>query len=204
MKSWLTYFPCLLLIGMAACQSSPKPMFRLLEGRKTGVDFVNSIKPTPDFNIFSYMYFYNGGGVGAGDFNNDGLVDLVFTANQTPDRLYLNQGGMKFTDVTETAGLRAIKGWHTGVSVVDINQDGLLDLYVSCVAKYSGAGSHNLLYICQYIDEKGIPHFVEKSREYGLDLVGFGTQAAFFDYDLDGDLDFFQLNHSCPPKRHLR
>ncbi|WP_373511297.1 VCBS repeat-containing protein, partial [Persicitalea sp.] len=101
-----------------------------------------------------------------------------------------------FKDVTDAAGLGAIKGWHTGVSVVDINQDGLLDFYVSCVAKYSGAGSHNLLYICQHIDENGVPHFVEKSREYGLDLVGFGTQAAFFDYDLDGDLDFFQLNHS--------
>lgn len=181
---------------MAACRSTPEPLFQLLESKKTGVDFVNSVKPTPGFNIFSYMYFYNGGGVGAGDFNNDGLADLFFTANQTTDRLYLNQGGLTFQDVTETAGLSAIKGWHTGVSVVDINQDGLLDLYVSCVAPYSGTNSHNLLYICQTIDAKGIPHFMEKSREYGLDLAGFGTQAAFFDYDLDGDLDFFQLNHS--------
>lgn len=171
-------------------------MFRLLEGGKTGVDFVNEVKPTPEFNIFSYMYFYNGGGVGAGDFNNDGLVDLVFTANQTADRLYLNRGEMKFEGVTMAAGLDKIKGWHTGVSVVDINQDGMLDLYISCVTKYSGAGSHNLLYVCESIDEQGVPHFVEKSREYGLDLVGLGTQAAFFDYDLDGDLDFFQLNHS--------
>ncbi len=196
MKSWLNYVSWLLLGGVFACHSSPEPMFRLLDGKKTGVDFVNSVKPTPGFNIFTYMYFYNGGGVGTGDFNNDGLVDLVFTANQTADRLYLNQGGMRFTDVTEAAGLGAVKGWHTGVSVVDINQDGLLDLYISCVAKYSGPGSHNLLYICQSIDEKGIPHFAEKSREYGLDLVGYGTQATFFDYDLDGDLDFFQLNHS--------
>ena len=196
MNVFLKYFSWLLLLGLFACNSSPEPKFRLLEGAKTGIDFVNSVKPTPEFNIFSYMYFYNGGGVGAGDFNDDGLVDLVFTANQTADRLFLNQGGMKFTDVTAAAGLDKIKGWHTGVSVVDINQDGMLDFYVSCVAKYSGAGSHNLLYVCQNIDEKGIPHFAEKSREYGLDLVGFGTQAAFFDYDLDGDLDFFQLNHS--------
>ncbi len=196
MKFLFTCFLWLLLVGMVACHSAPEPLFQLLESKKTGVDFVNSVKPTPGFSIFSYMYFYNGGGVGAGDFNNDGLVDLFFTANQTSDRLYLNQGDLKFQDVTETAGLGAIEGWHTGVSVVDINQDGLLDIYVSCVAPYSGTDSHNLLYICQTIDEKGIPHFVEKSREYGLDLVGFGTQAAFFDYDLDGDLDFFQLNHS--------
>ncbi len=191
------YFLCLLLAtGWPPAIRDRNPCFERLVSEKTGVDFVNTVKPTPGFSIFSYMYFYNGGGVGAGDFNNDGLVDLFFTANQTTDRLYLNQGGMKFTDVTEAAGLSTIKGWHTGVSVVDINQDGLLDLYVSCVAPYSGTGSHNLLYICQNIDEKGVPHFAEKSREYGLDLVGFGTQAAFFDYDLDGDLDFFQLNHS--------
>jgi hypothetical protein len=196
MNSWLNYFSWLFLGGLLACHSGPQPMFQLLDGEETGVDFVNEVKPTPEFNIFSYMYFYNGGGVGAGDFNNDGLVDLVFTANQTADRLYLNQGEMKFLDVTAASGLDKIKGWHTGVSVVDINQDGMLDMYISCVAKYSGVGSHNLLYICENIDDQGVPHFVEKSREYGLDLVGFGTQAAFFDYDLDGDLDFFQLNHS--------
>lgn len=196
MKSWLNYFSWLLLSALLACHSDPEPMFRLLTSEKTGLDFVNQVKPTPEFNIFSYMYFYNGGGVGAGDFNQDGLTDIFFTANQATDRLYLNQGRMKFKDVTEAAGLNKIKGWHTGVSVVDVNQDGLLDLYVSCVARYSGAGGHNLLYICESVDKEGIPHFVEKSREYGLNLVGFGTQAAFFDYDLDGDLDFFQLNHS--------
>ncbi|WP_373515602.1 FG-GAP repeat domain-containing protein, partial [Persicitalea sp.] len=141
MKLCHKYFSWMLLAGLFACRSSPEPMFQLLENEKTGVDFVNSVKPSPEFNIFSYMYFYNGGGVGAGDFNNDGLVDLIFTANQTADRLFLNQGNMKFKDVTDAAGLGAIKGWHTGVSVVDINQDGLLDFYVSCVAKYSGAGS---------------------------------------------------------------
>ncbi len=196
MMSWLKHFSWIFLVWLLACHSGPEPMFRLMKSTETGVDFVNEVKPTPEFNIFSYMYFYNGGGVGAGDFNNDGLVDLVFTANQASDRLYLNQGDLKFVDITDAAGLGASKGWHTGVSVVDINQDGMLDFYVSCVAKYSEAGSHNLLYICEKIDEKGIPHFVEKSQEYGLDLIGFGTQAAFFDYDMDGDLDFFQLNHS--------
>ncbi|MCU0341970.1 MAG: VCBS repeat-containing protein, partial [Spirosomaceae bacterium] len=184
---------------LVGCHPTPEPKFRVLSAEQTGLHFVNSLKPTPDLNIFNYMYFYNGGGVGAGDFNKDGLIDIFFTGNQVPNQLFLNKGRLQFEDVTKAAfapSPRAGGAWSTGVSVVDINQDGLLDIYVSCVGNFLGLQGHNLLFICKEIDKKGIPHFEEKSKEYGLDLVGFGTQAAFFDFDLDGDLDLYQLNHS--------
>ncbi|MGX5854422.1 VCBS repeat-containing protein [Dyadobacter jiangsuensis] len=170
--------------------------FELHTAERTGIDFSNTLKPTNDFNIFYYMYFYNGGGVGAGDLNNDGLVDLCFTGNQEPNRIYLNRSGLKFEDVTAKANFSAGKGWSNGVSVVDINQDGLLDIYVSQVGDFENMKGHNLLFECQRITPEGIPVYEERSKEYGLDLVVFGTQALFFDYDLDGDLDMFQLNHS--------
>ncbi|MCF2486703.1 VCBS repeat-containing protein [Dyadobacter sp. CY347] len=169
--------------------------FDLLTSEKTGIDFANTLKPTKNFNIFYYMYFYNGGGVGAGDLNNDGLIDLCFSANQEPNRIYLNKSGMKFEDVTEKANFQGNKGWSNGVSIVDINQDGMLDIYISQVGNFESMKGHNLLFVCQEI-KNGVPVYAEKSREYGLDLVVFGTQAVFFDYDLDGDLDMFQLNHS--------
>ncbi|MHA4738086.1 VCBS repeat-containing protein [Dyadobacter sp. MSC1_007] len=170
--------------------------FDLLTPERTGIDFANTLKPTKDFNIFYYMYFYNGGGVGAGDFNNDGLVDLCFSANQEPNRIYMNKGGLKFEDVTKQANINTGKGWSNGVSVVDINQDGMLDIYISQVGDFEKMKGHNLLFVCREINKEGIPVYEEKSGEYGLDLVVFGTQAMFFDYDLDGDLDMFQLNHS--------
>ncbi|MCE7066356.1 VCBS repeat-containing protein [Dyadobacter sp. CY326] len=169
--------------------------FDLLTAEKTGIDFANTLKPTKDFNIFYYMYFYNGGGVGAGDLNNDGLVDLCFTGNQEPNRIYLNKSGLKFEDVTEKANFKGEKGWSNGVSIVDINQDGMLDIYISQVGDFESMKGHNLLFVCQEI-KNGVPVYAEKSKDYGLDLVVFGTQAMFFDYDLDGDLDMFQLNHS--------
>ncbi|MEZ4901358.1 MAG: VCBS repeat-containing protein [Spirosomataceae bacterium] len=186
---------------LVSCQTHKEPKFRLLKGEKTGLTFTNTVKPAPDLSIFNYMYFYNGGGVGAADFNQDGFVDLVFTANQSDNKLYLNKGKqegqkLQFEDVTQKAGLVAPAGWSTGVSIADVNQDGLLDIYISRVGDFANLKGHNLLYICQNIDQEGVPHFQEQSKEYGLDLVGFGTQTAFFDYDLDGDLDFFQLNHS--------
>lgn len=190
----------LLLAGLAlACsdkQDKTDYDFELLTADRTGIEFSNTLKPTKDFNIFYYMYFYNGGGVGAGDLNNDGLVDLCFTANQESNRIYLNRSGLKFEDVTEKANFGAGKGWSNGVSIVDINQDGLLDIYISQVGDFENMKGHNLLFECQRITPEGIPVYEEKSKEYGLDLVVFGTQALFFDYDLDGDLDMFQLNHS--------
>jgi enediyne biosynthesis protein E4 len=188
-----------ILWGASACQKAEKPLFELLSAEKTGIDFSNDLKPTNDLNIFHYMYFYNGGGVGAGDFNNDGLIDLYFTANQKDNKLYLNRGGMKFEEVTKKSFPNMVSGagfWSNGVSVIDINQDGKLDLYVNVVGGFEGIKGHNLLYICTQITPDGIPIYEEKALQYGLSLEGFGTQAAFFDYDLDGDLDMFQLNHS--------
>lgn len=191
----------LLLLFFSACQTKREAKFKLHKGQEVGLGFQNNIKPNGDLNIFNYMYFYNGGGVGAGDFNKDGYIDLVFTANLSDNKLYLNKGkqasgSFSFEDISAKSGFKAPSGWSTGVSIVDINQDGLLDIYISRVGEFAQLKGHNLLYVCQNIDKDGIPHFEEKSKEYGLDLVGFGTQAAFFDYDLDGDLDFFQLNHS--------
>jgi hypothetical protein len=170
--------------------------FELLSSEKTGIDFSNTLKSTKDFNIFYYMYFYNGGGVGAADLNNDGLIDLCFTANQEANKIYLNKSDMKFEDITEKSNFKGGNGWSNGVSIVDINQDGMLDIYISQVGDFEAIKGHNLLFICKEITKEGIPVYQEMSKEYGLDLVVFGTQAAFFDYDLDGDLDMFQLNHS--------
>jgi hypothetical protein len=142
------------------------------------------------------MYFYNGAGVAAGDFNNDGLIDLFFCANQSQNKLYLNKGGLKFEDATKEAHIPNDSAWSTGVSVVDINNDGLLDLYVCRVSKFQGLQGENQFLICQGIDKNGVPYYVDKAKEYGLNFSGFSTQAAFFDYDGDGDLDMFLLNHS--------
>ncbi|MBK6931660.1 MAG: VCBS repeat-containing protein [Saprospirales bacterium] len=141
------------------------------------------------------MYFFNGGGIAAGDFNNDGLVDLYFSSNMGPNRMFLNQGGLRFKDVTEQAGVAGMDGWTTGVSVVDINNDGLPDLYVGQLGNYQSIRGQNQLFVCKGIDD-GIPVYQDEAIYYGLDLVGFATQAVFFDYDLDGDLDLYQLNHS--------
>jgi hypothetical protein len=142
------------------------------------------------------MYFYNGAGVGAGDFNNDGLIDLFFASNQAQNKMFLNAGKLKFRDVTAAAGLPRDNGWSTGVSIVDINNDGLQDIYVCRVGNYGPLKSHNQFLICTGIDKDGVPHYTDKAKEMGLDFSGFSTQAAFLDYDLDGDLDLFLLNHS--------
>ena len=171
-------------------------IFHLLESGKTGLAFNNKLTPLPDLNMLKYMYFYNGAGLGAGDFNNDGLTDLFFAGNQVPNRLYLNKGNLSFEDVTAQARIPDDKGWSTGISVADINNDGLLDIYVCRVGRYASLNNHNLLLICKNIGKDGVPVYEEQSAKYGLDFSGFSTQAAFFDYDLDGDLDMYLLNHS--------
>ena len=186
--------------SLAACKSGPhpeSPAFKVLDHSVTGLDFSNTLHPAIGFNVFDYMYFYNGGGIGAGDFNNDGRIDLFFAASQGNNKLYLNTGGLHFKDITQAAGIPADNSWSTGVSVIDINNDGLLDLYICKVGQLGGIpASHNQLLICQGIDKDGIPHYQDKAKEYGLDFSGFSTQAVFFDYDGDGDLDMYLLNHS--------
>lgn len=172
------------------------PLFVTLSNDKTGLNFSNDLKARPDFNMLKYMYFYNGAGVGAGDFNNDGLVDLFFASNQSQNKIYLNEGKLQFKDVTSEAKVPDDGGWSTGVSVADVNDDGMLDIYVCRVGHYETLRSRNQLLICQGIDKNGTPFYKDEAKEYGLDFSGFSTQAAFLDYDLDGDLDMFLLNHS--------
>ena len=172
------------------------PLFEALSNDKTGLNFSNDLKARPDFNMLKYMYFYNGAGVGAGDFNNDGLVDLFFASNQSQNKIYLNKGNLQFRDVTAEANIPDDGGWSTGVSVADVNDDGMLDIYVCRVGHYETLRSRNQLLICQGIDKNGIPFYKDEAKEYGVDFSGFSTQAAFLDYDMDGDLDIFLLNHS--------
>jgi hypothetical protein len=150
------------------------------------------------------MYFYNGSGVGAGDFNKDGLIDLFFSSNQGQNTLYLNQGKLKFKDVTKESMIPNNTGWSTGVSVVDVNNDGLLDIYVCRVGNFGTLKSKNQFLICEGINKNGIPYYKDRAAEYGLDFSGFSTQAAFFDYDMDGDLDMYLLNHSMHENGNFR
>ena len=173
-----------------------QPLFELLDSKATGISFANTLTPRADLNMLKYMYFYNGAGVGAGDFNNDGNIDLYFASNQAGDRIYLNEGNLRFRDVTKASGIPQDGGWSTGVSVVDINDDGMLDIYVCRVGNYASLQSHNLLLVCQRIGKDGIPVYQDQSSAYGLAFSGFSTQAAFSDFDRDGDLDMYLLNHS--------
>lgn len=190
---------CLLLVVLLqACRQQPAVpvLFEVLESKTTGIDFSNNLTPTPSFNMFKYMYFYNGAGVGTGDFNKDGLPDLFFAANQGANKLYLNEGGLHFKDITSAAGITNDGGWSTGVSVADINNDGLLDIYVCRVGNFQQLQSKNQLWLCTGITKDSIPQFKEAAAAYGIAFSGFSTQAAFLDYDLDGDLDMYLLNHS--------
>jgi hypothetical protein len=190
MNKYLAYF---ILIGSVhACKSGDDvQLFEKLPASKTHIDFTNQITETPDFNILDYLYFYNGGGVASGDINNDGLVDLFFTSNQGKNKLYLNKGNMEFEDISTKAGIEGFSDWKTGVTMADVNGDGLLDIYVCSVSNFKGMEGSNELYI-----NNGDNTFTEKANEYGLDFTGFSTQAAFFDYDKDGDLDCYLLNHA--------
>jgi enediyne biosynthesis protein E4 len=186
------------LSALRSCNEKPASVapFSVLDHEATGLHFQNRITPTPDFNLFTYMYFYNGAGIGAADFNRDGFTDLYFASSQERDRLYLNRGDMRFEDVSDPAGIPTDSAWSTGVSVVDINADGWPDIYVCQVGQFKGLKGHNRLLINQGPDKSGIPRFSDEAKEYGLDFSGFSTHAAFLDYDADGDLDMFLLNHS--------
>lgn len=188
-------------VFLAACQEPEPYLLREVEPAESGLTFRNQLIETPELNILNYLYYYNGAGVLAADFNGDGLPDLYFAANQQPDALYLNRGGLQFEEITAASGISNSDGWTTGVTHADVNGDGLLDIYICKAAGYRSLRGRNLLYINQGLSEDGIPQFLEMAAAFGLDFSGLSTQAAFFDYDLDGDLDMFLLNHSVHPNR---
>ena len=183
-----------LLFGAAISSYAQQTLFKSLPSAQTGIYFSNAINETESLNVLSYEYFYNGGGVAVGDINNDGLEDLFFTANMKPNKLYLNLGNFKFKDITKEASKdlegRAA-GWKTGVTMADVNGDGLLDIYICYSGKVEPDVRRNQLFI-----NLGNGKFTEKAKEYGLDDPGYSTQAVFFDFDNDGDLDMFLLNHN--------
>lgn len=176
---------------------APDPLFSLLPPEVTNIHFQNKLTESLNANVLMYEYLYNGGGVAAGDFNDDGLVDLYFTSNMGENKFYLNKGNMKFEDVTLTAKVTGRPGpWKTGITAADVNGDGKLDLYLC----YSGAlppqKRQNQLFINQGVDANNVPIFKEQAVAYGLNSPAFSNQAYFFDYDRDADLDLILLNHN--------
>ncbi|PYP54154.1 MAG: RNA-binding protein, partial [Gemmatimonadetes bacterium] len=193
---------CLLAGCSAASDPSPPPpdghLFTLLPSSYTGVRFENRLSDTHDLNVFTYRNYYNGGGVALGDFSGDGLPEIVLTSNLGGTRLYLNEGKFRFRDVTAEAGLHS-RGWTTGVTLADVNGDGRLDIYVCHAGNGDGKLRANELYINQGLNPQGVPTFVEQAAAYGVADTGYSTQAVFFDYDRDGDLDLFVINNSPRP-----
>ncbi len=182
-----------------SCASDEKPkyvaptdaMFVQLPASETGVNFANNVEDDSSYNILTYRNFYNGGGVATGDINNDGLPDIFLTANLGESKLYLNKGNFKFEDITPKSGIKSKKGWRTGVTMADVNADGWLDIYICNSGDIKGDDKENELYINQHDNT-----FKEQAKELGLNDSGYTTHIAFFDYDLDGDLDAYILNNS--------
>lgn len=186
-----SYIVYIILVFHFSCTNSETKLFEKLSSFRTGIDFENNLTFKEDFNIFTYRNYYNGGGVGLGDINNDGLLDIYFTSNLNKNKLYLNKGDFQFEDITDLAGVGGEKSWSTGVSLADINADGFLDIYVSNSGDIKGDNKQNELFI-----NNGDLTFTEMANEYGLDDKGYSTHAAFFDFDRDGDLDCYLLNNS--------
>ncbi|NGP76614.1 VCBS repeat-containing protein [Balneolaceae bacterium YR4-1] len=181
------------LFAFSGCQTDSvnRTLFSELPPEQTGIEFSNDLTFSQDFNIYRYRNFYNGGGVGVGDFNNDGLPDLYFTSNMQENRLYLNDGDLSFTDITAKAGVAGQRAWSTGVSVVDVNGDGYMDIYVCNSGIVQGDDKRNELFI-----NNGDSTFTERAKEFGLDDSALSIHASFFDYDRDGDLDMYLVNNS--------
>ena len=193
----LLFFPLLLgVIGCSSEKNKSNPLFKEIKANESGINFENKLSFDAKFNIYTYRNYYNGGGVGLGDVNNDGLIDIYMTANMLPNKLFLNKGNFKFEDITATSKVAGTKAWSTGVSLADVNGDGLLDIYVCNSGDIKGDNKQNELFINQGNNAKGIPEFKEEAEKYGLADKGFSTHAAFFDYDKDGDLDMYLLNNS--------
>src|SRR5258708_923656 len=190
MNSRHVYLLCCSLIMLASCDPVSEStrqgntLFTKLDPKETNIDFINRLKFDSKFNIYTYRNFYNGGGVALGDINNDGLIDIYFSANQLPNKLYLNKGNFQFEDISDKAGVAGTRAWSTGVSMADVNGDGWLDIYVSNSGDVKGDDRENELFI-----NNGNLTFTERGEEFGVTDKGNTTHAAFFDYDKDCDLD---------------
>src|SRR5438105_55566 len=177
--------------------ASSNQLFTRLSSSATGIRFENRLKETNELNVFTYRNFYNGGGVGIGDFTGDGLPEVVLTSNQGGPRLYLNQGHFRFRDITKASGITTDRGsWTTGVAIADVNGDGLLDIYICRAGPGTPEQRANQLWINQGLNKDGVPTFKEMAKKYGVADEGYSTQAVFFDYDHDGDLDLFVIENS--------
>lgn len=187
------YYSVFLIVFILSCGKTEenKTQFELLSSETTNINFSNDLTSTDTFNVYRYRNFYNGGGVAIGDVNNDGLQDIYLTANLKENKLFLNKGNFKFEDITKKGNVGGTKAWSTGVSMVDINADGFIDIYVCNSGDVKGDNKQNELFI-----NNGDGTFLEKAAEYGLADLGFSTHASFFDYDKDGDLDVYLLNNS--------
>jgi len=170
-------------------------LFVLIPSEDSGIEFTNELKTSDSLNVLSYEYFYNGASVSVGDFNNDGLTDLFFSGNLVTNKLYLNQGGLTFKDISAEAGIENIGIWNSGAAVADVNKDGLLDIYVCTNVGADSASRANFLYINQGLRPDGIPAFTNEAEAFGVEEFGYSQNAAFFDYDLDGDLDLYVLTN---------
>jgi len=191
------------IISLSLClpafsqKASAKPLFELMNARETGVKFINTVEEDDSLHVFKYEYLYNGHGTGVADFNNDGLIDIFFSGNAVPNKFFLNKGNFRFEDVTKEAGVEGNKTWSTGVSIADVNGDGLPDIYVCHSGYYKDSSKLSNELFINSGQVNGKPVFKEMAKQYNLDAPGSqSTQAAFFDYDKDGDLDMFLLNHS--------
>lgn len=193
-----TYFIFILLF-LTSCQSDTNPtppLFTSLSPQQTGVNFVNRLRESPQQNVLTYEYFYNGAGLAVADFNGDEYPDVYFVSNLESNQLYLNQGDFTFLETAKKSGVQGRRGFDTGVTIVDVNADGRPDIYLCKSGRFDEANlRRNELYIHQGTDENGIPTFKEAAAKYGLDIAAYSTQATFFDYDRDGDLDMFLINH---------
>ena len=199
MSNRYSLLPFIILIFISCSTKENKnSLFSILDAKKTGIDFINEVKNGAEMNIFKYRNFYNGGGVAIGDINNDGLADVYFTSNLGDNKLYLNKGNFKFQDISKTAGVEGTKSWSTGVVMVDINADGLLDIYVCNAGNSTDNNRKSELFI-----NNGNLTFTEKADQFNLADTGITTHAAFFDYDKDGDLDCYILNNSFIPVSSL-
>ncbi|RYY29580.1 MAG: VCBS repeat-containing protein, partial [Sphingobacteriaceae bacterium] len=176
-------------ISFVSCKK--KTLFQQVSSFHSGIKFNNHIIESDSINPLDKVNIYNGGGVGVGDFNNDGLPDLYFTGNMVSNKLYLNKGDFKFDDVTDAAAVGGEGRWARGVAVVDINNDGLADIYVCNTLYEDSLKRRNILYINTGNDKNGVPHFKNMAKEYGLEVSTQSTMVSFFDYDNDGDLDMY-------------